>query len=179
LGLTVMRRRGGKTMLKNGSQHTAAAVAAIFITMAFASGPSLAQEWTAFGIRKGGFIFDVPPGFSLDQLAEDSQAAAFLGPRGANLVVRGEHLSDTSFKQYVEAMIADDEGKGWQVTYRRLTNSWASYSGIRGGMIRYVRAILPCDDRIAIFQMDYHQSEKLTYDPVVVRMVKSLDPEGC
>lgn len=166
-------------MLKNRSQHTSAGVAAIFVTMAFASGPSVAQEWTAFGIRKGGFIFDVPPGFSLGHVAEDSQAASFLGPRGANLLVRGELLPDGSFKQYVEALIADDVGEGWQVTYRRVTNSWASYSGVREGMIRYVRAIVPCNDRIAIFQMDYRQTEKRFYDPVVVRMVKSLDPQGC
>jgi hypothetical protein len=166
-------------MLKNTVWQTAVGVTLIVMATACGSGLSLAQEWTAFGIRKAGFVFDVPPGFSLDHIAEDSQTATFIGPRGANLVVRGDHLPGGSFKQNVEAMMADDEGSGWQLTYRRVTHTWASYSGVREGMIRYVRAIATCDDRIATFRMDYRQNEKLDYDAVVVRMVESLDPEGC
>ena len=157
----------------------AAGVAGAAIVLASSSGPSLAQEWTAFGIRKAGFTFDVPPGFALDHIAEDGQAATFLGPQEANLVVRGDHVSGGNFKQSVEALMADDEGHGWKLTYRRLTDSWASYSGVKDGMIRYVRAIATCADRVAVFVMDYRQSEKLGYDPIVLRMVKSLDSEGC
>ena len=123
--------------------------------------------------------FDVPPGFALDHIAEDGQAATFIGPQDANLVVRGDNVSGGNFKQSVEALMADDEGHGWKLTYRRLTDSWASYSGVKDGMIRYVRAIATCADRVAVFVMDYRQSEKLSYDPIVLRMVKSLDSEGC
>jgi len=166
-------------MLKYATLQIAAGVAGVAMILASSTCPSLAQEWTAFGIRKAGFTFDVPPGFALDQIAQDGQAATFLGPQEASLVVRGDHVSGGKFKQNVEALMADDEGHGWKVTYRRLTDSWASYSGVKDGMIRYVRAILTCDDRVAVFVMDYRQSEKLGYDPVVIRMVKSLDPEGC
>ncbi|MEQ1956085.1 hypothetical protein [Mesorhizobium sp. CN2-181] len=147
--------------------------------MAASTGPSLAQEWTAFGIRKAGIVFAVPPSFSLDRIAEDGQSATFLGPQEASLVVRGDHFLGGNFKQRVEALIADDGRHGWKVTYRRLTDSWASYSGIKGGMIRYVRVIVTCDDSVGVFAMDYSQTQKLPYDPVVFRMVKSLASEGC
>jgi hypothetical protein len=54
-----------------------------------------------------------------------------------------------------------------------------SYSGIKEGQIRYFRAIAICNDRAAIFRMDYSRAEKRAYDPVVTRMVRSLKPEGC
>jgi hypothetical protein len=82
------RSKYGKTMLKYTIPQTAAGVAWISMILASSTGPSLAQEWTSFGIRKACFIFDVPPGFSLDHIAEDGQAATFLGPQDANLVVR-------------------------------------------------------------------------------------------
>ncbi|MEQ1953834.1 hypothetical protein [Mesorhizobium sp. CN2-181] len=156
-----------------------ASVAGTAIFLAASTGPTLAQDWTAFGFRKAGIIFTVPPGFSLDHIAEDGQAATFLGPLDASLVVRGDHILGGNFKQRVEALIADDARRGWKVTYRRLTESWASYSGIKGGMIRYVRVIVTCDDSVGVFVMDYRQSQKLPYDPVVLRMVKSLASEGC
>jgi hypothetical protein len=34
-------------------------------------------------------------------------------------------------------------------------------------------------DRAALFVMNYRRDEKIPYDPVVVRMVRSLKPEGC
>ena len=139
----------------------------------------LAQEWTAFGIREAGFTFEVPPGFSLDHLANDGQDAAFMGPDGASLVVRGDRLSGENFRAKVEAQMAQDESEGWNVTYRRLTGDWASYSGVKDGIIRYFRAIAICDERAAVFQMDYSQSNKVAYDPIVIRMVRSLEAEGC
>jgi hypothetical protein len=65
--------------------------------LASSTGPSLAQEWTAFGIRKAGFTFEVPPGFALYHIAEGGQAATFLGPQKASLVVRGHHISGGNF----------------------------------------------------------------------------------
>jgi hypothetical protein len=170
--------RGAETMFRYATLQIAAGAAGMAVILAL-TGPSLAQEWTAFGIRKAGFKFDVPPGFTLDHIADDGQAATFLGPQEANLVVRGDPVSGGNFKQSVVALMADDEGHGWKLTYRRLTESWASYSGVKDGMIRYVRAIVTCGDTIAFFQIDYAQSEKVAYDPIVLRMVRSLDSDGC
>lgn len=56
---------------------------------------------------------------------------------------------------------------------------WASYSGIKDEQIRYVRAIAVCNDRAALFTINYSSDEKIQYDPVVVRMVRSLRAEVC
>ncbi|RWO52304.1 MAG: hypothetical protein E5Y10_18105 [Mesorhizobium sp.] len=36
-----------------------------------------------------------------------------------------------------------------------------------------------CGDRAAMFLMDYSMEQKVAYDPVVTRMVRSLKPEDC
>lgn len=136
-----------------------------------------ARPWQHFGIKEFGFIFDVPPGFELSQRSD--QGAAFEGERQAFLAVWGARLSKASFEAEIEHRMRQDEEDGWRLTYRRLTPKWASYSGIRDGQIRYVRAIQICANRAALFTINYNRDEKAPYDPVVVRMVKSLRAEGC
>ena len=70
----------GKAILNDAVRPAAAGVTSIATILTTLAGPLVAQEWTAFGIRDAGFTFDVPPDFSLDQRAEDGQAATFKGP---------------------------------------------------------------------------------------------------
>ncbi|MDX8538566.1 hypothetical protein EN858_00615 [Mesorhizobium sp. M4B.F.Ca.ET.215.01.1.1] len=136
-----------------------------------------AQAWQPFGVRQFGFTFDVPPGFVLTQRSD--QGAAFRGANEAFLAVWGARLGKASFRAEIKHRMVEDEKAGWKLTYRRVTPRWASYSGINNGQIRYVRAIAVCDDRAALFTINYSKSEKVPYDPVVVRMVRSLKAEGC
>ncbi|WP_202295171.1 hypothetical protein [Mesorhizobium sp. 131-2-1] len=137
----------------------------------------LAQAWQPFGVRQFGFTFDVPPGFVLTQRSD--QGAAFQGANEAFIAVWGARLGKASFRAEIEHRMVEDEKAGWKLTYRRVTPRWASYSGINNGQIRYVRAIAVCNDRAALFTINYSRSEKLPYDPLVVRMVRSLKAEGC
>ncbi|MBZ9823404.1 hypothetical protein [Mesorhizobium sp. CA4] len=100
------------------------------------------KPWQHFGIKEFGFIFDVPPGFALSQRSD--QGAAFEGERRAFLAVWGARLGTASFEAEIEHRMMQDEKEGWRLTYRRLTPRWASYSGIKDGQIRYVRAIKVC-----------------------------------
>ncbi|TGR15682.1 hypothetical protein EN833_06340 [Mesorhizobium sp. M4B.F.Ca.ET.190.01.1.1] len=136
-----------------------------------------AQAWQPFGVRQFGFTFDVPPGFVLTQRSD--QGAALRGANEAFLAVWGARLGKASFRAEIKHRMVEDEKAGWKLTYRRVTPRWASYSGINNGQIRYVRAIAVCDDRAALFTINYSKSEKVPYDPVVVRMVRSLKAEGC
>ncbi|WP_245478749.1 MULTISPECIES: hypothetical protein [unclassified Mesorhizobium] len=136
-----------------------------------------AEAWQPFGVRQLGFTFDIPPGFVLTQHSD--QGAAFLGPREASLVVWGGRLGKASFRAEIEHRMIEDKKSGWRLTYRRITSRWASYSGVKNGEIRYVRAITVCGDRAALFIINYRKSEKKPYDPVVVRMVRSLKAQGC
>ncbi len=138
-----------------------------------------AQEWEKFGFRKLGFGFDLPPGFALNETSEDGRSATFKAGEGAFLTVWGDNLPRRHFKATIQAQLNADEVEGWEITYRRMTNTWASYSGIRDGRIRYVRAILVCKDRLGIFQLDYDAENKIPYDPIVTRMVRSLKADGC
>ncbi len=144
--------------------------------------PAVAQDWTPFGIKKFGFVVDVPPGFAyVRSLREDRQeGAAFQNPDGDAIVVWGIALPVRDFRDNVENLIAQQqEDEGLEVTYKRITPKWAAYSGFKDGLIRYVKAITVCDDRVAFFLIDYDRDAKRDYDPVVTQMEKSLKREGC
>jgi hypothetical protein len=100
-------------------------------------------------------------------------------PDGALLAVWGTNVAEGDFLPQVKKQISRDEKEGWKFTYRRLTREWASYSGIKDDQIRYVRGITVCDDRAAMFLIDYSRDQKIAYDPVVTRMVRSLKSEDC
>ena len=150
-----------------------------FSILVYSVAAATSQEWQQFGIKRFGFIFDVPPGFELTQRSDNGDGAAFHSADGALLAVWGINLENSQFLAEIKSQISRHEKEGWQFTYRRLTRKWASYSGIRDDQIRYVRAIAICGDRAAVFLMDYSRAQKLEYDPVVSRMVSSLKRENC
>jgi hypothetical protein len=151
----------------------------VFPALMLSFAQAIAQEWQQFGIEKFGFVFDVPSEFDLLHRSEDGDGAAFHAPDGALLAVWGTNVAKGNFLSEVKKQISRDEKEGWKFTYRRLTRAWASYSGIKGDQIRYVRGITVCRDRAAMFLIDYSRDQKVAYDPVVTRMVRSLKSEGC
>jgi hypothetical protein len=138
-----------------------------------------AQAWQPFGVRQAGFVFDVPPDLTLEQVTNDGMQASFATPEDSTLTVWGDKLPRNEFEATIKAQLNNDEAAGWKISYRRIRPTWASYSGIKDGKIRYFRAIAVCNDRVAVFQLDYDRANKLAFDPVVTRMVKSLKAEGC
>jgi len=136
------------------------------------------EDWQRFRLEQFGFSFEAPPGFELDGNASPA-SLTFTGPNGARLAVGGAALDGQRFRPLIEGHLEQDRAEGLDVTYRRFTPQWVSYSGFIGGDIRYVRAIRVCDDRVAIFVVDYDRGEKRAYDPVVTRMVRSLREDGC
>jgi len=140
---------------------------------------AVSGDWTRFGIKHFGFVFDVPPGFTLASRSKSGDGAIFSGPARATLLVGGIETPRSKFRSQIKRRMDKDSAEGWEITYKRLTSGWVSYSGTKAGQIRYFRAIAICDDRAAIFRMDYSRTEKRAYDPIVTRMVRSLKPEGC
>ena len=158
--------------------RTSLTLAALMVQLTQAA---IAQDWTPFGIRRFGFIVDVPPGFVyVRSLSEDRQGgAAFQNADGDAIVVWGIALPIRDFRDNVEALMAQQQDEGLEITYKRITPKWAAYSGLKDGLIRYVKAITVCDDRVAFFLIDYDRDAKRDYDPVVTQMEKSLKREGC
>ena len=141
--------------------------------------PTEAQDgWQRYRLEQFGFSFEAPPGFRLEP-HEDTTTLNFSGPNGARLAVGGAALDGGRFLPLVRAHMRQDMDEGLDVTYRRFTPGWVSYSGFMGEAIRYVRAIEACADRVAIFVVDYDRAEKRAYDPVVTRLVRSLRADGC
>jgi hypothetical protein len=151
----------------------------LFVVTVISATSAIAQNWQLFGVRQGGFVFDVPPEFTLEETAKNGMGASFRKQDEATLTVWGDKLPANEFEGTITAQANKDEATGWNVSYRRITPTWASYSGVKGGLIRYFRAIQICEDRVAIFQLDYDKASKTAYDRVVTRMVKSLKVEGC
>lgn len=141
-------------------------------------GAADASEWAQVVIESLGFAVDVPPDFAP---SEEAVGGGFLfdGKEGARLAIGGQSLADTSFTTIMRRNREADEGEGWDITYDRLTSSWASYSGVLNDQIRYVRAIQLCGDKVALFVLDYSRDEKRAYDPIILRMVRSLKQLDC
>jgi len=142
---------------------------------------ALAQDWTPFGIRRFGFIFDVPPGFFFvrNHKEDAGEGALFQNPEGDFVVVWGINVDIRDFPSAVEELMQKDEDDGWDLTYQQLTPKWAAYSGVRDDRIKYVKSISVCGGRAAFFLAEYNRAAKRDYDPIVAQMEKSLKREGC
>ena len=87
--------------------------------------PADSPEWKPFGFRSLGVIFEVPPGFELANTTEDGQGATFQTLESGYLAVWGDNLPLQEFKAAVRAQLRSDEAQGWNVSYRRITPTWA------------------------------------------------------
>jgi hypothetical protein len=149
-----------------------------FALMLFVS-PAWAAEWSSYESPRLGFGIDIPPGFSLSHESSNGGSRLYNTEAGRELLaVWGAHLDERDFSAEVAERIERDAADGWDISYRRETPDWVSYSGTKEGQIRYVRAIRFCDDRAAFFSIDYDQRDKEAFDPVVLRLVRSFDPVG-
>ena len=138
-----------------------------------------AEVWRELGINQFGFIFDLPLDFDItDSYGDDgSTGMVFKNPEGDTIIVWGIELDDADLLTQVEEQIRANEEEGWHFTHKQLDQRWAAYSGVKDGMIRYVKVITVCHNRAAFFLMDYPQDRKEYYDPIVTRMEKSMRPD--
>ena len=135
-----------------------------------------AQEWQKFEIDEFDFIFDIPPDFEMtDSYRQDgSEGIVFKNPDNHTIIVWGFYLDQRGFLAQVTEQMRRYEGLGWRFTYSRLHPSWAVYSGVKDELIQYVKFITLCDNRVASFLMEYSREQKREYDPIVLRMEKSM-----
>lgn len=139
--------------------------------------PALA--WTTFEDDRFGYRLDLPPGYSLSHETEQRNARFFHSVDGHFIALWASPQPDVSFEDEVAERLWTDQEEGWTISYERFTSDWASYSGTKDGEIRYVRAINLCGRGAAYFLIDYAQALKAEYDPVVTRMVRSMQATDC
>jgi hypothetical protein len=147
------------------------------VTLAIlASSPAYSQEWNTLIDDRFGYAVPIPSEYTLSLRPEAGNSRLYHNARGDLLAVWAAKLHDRSFTNWVEDRRVQDEESGWDITYVRFTPNWASYSGVQGDQIRYVRAIRFCRDRTALFLIDYARSEKARYDPIITHMVRQMRP---
>lgn len=138
--------------------------------------PALA--WTTFEDDRFAYRVELPPGYSLSHETEQRNARLFHNANG-HLIALWASESAESFEAEVAEHLWTDQADGWSISYERFTSNWVSYSGTKGDEIRYVRAVNLCGRGAAYFLIDYAQSLKAEYDPIVTRMVRSMEATDC
>src|SRR5690606_21673714 len=95
--------------------------------------------------------------------------------RTQELRVYGRTLMIPEFETDVRNSILFATNEGWRVSYERITPSWASFSGLRNGLVLYVRMITLCGgDQNATVELRYPERDIRAMDAIVERVARSL-----
>lgn len=145
------------------------------------SSAGAADDWTRYSNPRFGYSAAVPPGFTLQREADNGDGATFRSEDGrSELSIYGTTVEDGEFAGAARKRVDWDRADGWTITYDKVTEGWASYSGTRSSDILYVRGIALCDGDAAYFHLRFPRDALKAFNGVIRRMVKSLRPAtGC
>jgi hypothetical protein len=135
-----------------------------------------AGAWQSYENARYGYSIDVPDGFTWGREADNGDGLTFTSPDGRQtLAVFGGMVTEADFESEIRAGLQLIREDGWALSYERVTPTWASFSGTRNGMIRYVRVIALCGGaQLASFYYEYPKALLKDADPVVEHLVRSL-----
>ncbi|MHB1104307.1 MAG: hypothetical protein ACYC0C_16340 [Devosia sp.] len=141
---------------------------------------ALAADWHSYENARFGYAIGVPPGFSGEGEADNGDGQLFNSGDGTQLLrVYGGNVIEDSFEAAVGDSMDYARDDGWALSYKRVTPSWASWSGSRNGMVLYARAIALCGgEQYAAFELEYPERDLKAMNPVIERLVGSLKPSG-
>jgi len=152
----------------------------IMLVMILAKAPGLqAADWQPFANARFGYTIELPPAFTMQRAPDNGDGGTFLARNGDRLLVFGTHVLETTFDGEASNRIVQAMDDGWSISYSRVEQEWASYSGARGERILYVRGIKLCDDGAGFMMLEYRRQDLKAYDAIVKRMVRSFKPAGC
>jgi hypothetical protein len=142
--------------------------------------PAFAQDRDTYENIRYGYVLDIPAGFRGEGEADNGDGQLFRPDDGTReLRVYGRTLMIPEFERAAEDSITYHSNEGWAVTYKRVTPSWASYSGTRNGLVLYVRMIALCgEDQSVSAELTYPERDIAAMDEVVELVVSSLKPTG-
>ena len=110
------------------------------------------------------------------QSASDADGATRFNsglPEAGMVVAGGSNDKNVSIADIVGIYLEQIEGKS--ISYRRQEQGWAVYSGYRGGLIYYLKAMLSKDLlQACVLELRYPPANELELDVVVSRSSKSL-----
>lgn len=142
--------------------------------------PVLAADWGSYENARFGYVVAVPADFDWGDEAANGDGRVFTKADGTQVLrVFGGNVVEDDFEAAVRAAMGYATDDGWALSYERVTPSWASYSGLRNGMILYVRTIALCGGtQFASFTYEYPKGALRAAEPVVDRLVGSLQATG-
>lgn len=140
---------------------------------------AFAADWGSYGNTRFDYSIDVPPGFSQISESDSRDGGVSSDEDGlSQLAVWGASVEEKTLAEEFSDRIESAKKDGWDISYRRETKDWASWSGSVDGRIFYARAIRLCNDEAAYFLLEYPKARKKSFDPIIKRLVKSLKSEG-
>lgn len=152
----------------------------ILFALLFLAPAALAADWGLYENARFGYAIAVPPGFSGQGEADNGDGQPFRSADGTqSLRVYGSNIIEESFEAAAAASMGYARDGRWNLSYERVTPSWASWSGTRNGMVLYARMIALCSGtQYATFGLEYPERDLDEMNPVVERLVGSLRATG-
>ena len=143
-------------------------------TLAVLATAALAGEWGHYANARFGFNIDVPPDFVAHGESDNGDGQFFDTPT-AEFLVFGSSMLDETLEAVADRVKSQMEQDHYTVTYEASTPSWASFSGVNGGTIIYVRLIPLCGGiAFGEFTLSYGRADVAKFDPVITRLVRSF-----
>jgi hypothetical protein len=157
------------------------AILAAVALIALATAALSAEAWGRYINARYGFGVDIPAGFSPVHEADNGDGGVSRSAdRQSQLSVWGANLLLEPLSSDVRGRVESAMQEGWEVSYKKITNRWASWSGERSGRIFYARAILLChDDQAGFFRIEYPAALREDFDAIVKRLAKGFKPTEC
>lgn len=153
----------------------------IALLVALAATAAFAAEWSRYDNPRFGYALAIPPGYAADgPPPANGDGRVFRSADGTQRMrVYGGNLIDEGFEAAVGRAMDAATAAGWDLSYKRVTPRWASYSGRRGSLILYARAIALCGGtQFASFEIEYPGADLEPMNSVIDRLVPSLKATG-
>jgi hypothetical protein len=157
------------------------AVLSVLAVIALTTVALSAEAWGRYINARYGYGVDIPAGFSPVNEADNGDGGVSRSNDGrSQLSVWGANLLLDPLSTDVQDRVEGAVREGWDVSYKKITDRWANWSGERDGRIFYARAIILChDDQAGFFQLEYPAELREDFDAIVKRLVKGLKPADC
>ncbi len=143
--------------------------------------PAAAADFKKYENGRYGYVVDVPGDFKTTLVPENGDGIGLQSLDGkTKLSIWGNYFTEGGFFQ--ESALRKKFGidDGWHFTYEKRGASWASFSGVKGDRIIYMRQIVLCDGAMGNFTLEYPAAQQKRYGPVIDRLAKTLRaPKHC
>ena len=139
--------------------------------------PAKADQWLTYHNDRYGTTIDYPGQFKPEPPPDADDGRKFKDAQGAEFAVYASYNAlDFDLAKYQDFILKNlDPGEA--VTYQAQGGNWFVVSGTKGDSIFYERHLLSHGGQMTeAFSITYPAAAKLSYDPMVARMAKSLRP---